>query len=721
MALKWLGATHRGKLGAMATQDVRFYLGFRDREYPPIGDSFTWTAIGSGDNQAGSHLLTGGTGSFLIPLQDKMTIALRFKPNFAYDVAAIQYLYGWYADATHYLLLMYNPDVDRFIVGWIDGGTARYAYSDALGTGEVLDVWFDLAVSLDLTTGDTTGVSLNLRSGAGAWSEMDTSWSDTADSKTTNMQLFLLSRILGAAGDYDFDYVRIFSGKQCTAAEIAAGFETVKEEEIYFPLNGCAIGWDRCNITRHVMYYSLSKGCEKYDGPGSNEMRIDLKSEAAQFADDQYAAFAPLTDAFNGTAAQQYLQNRSRVFVDTWDANVFQPVFTGRVTPAGYVRSTPSASAGYQTVRIECEDQVSELARNFDEVAHTYDGKAICDATEADSLVHAIARIGTQKAIKNYASNSSFENATIANSWAVAGVDGTFTRQAGGLTGSYQGDLVCDAAAVSVTQTITFTGTKRLNVGETYTFVIFLKSAAACGDDIKLAENDAVGENDSTTAAYVIAGGEGWKMYSVTHTITDKISSRLLISVELDDTETMSLDDAFLLEGAEVPYWIVLNNNDGASAVESADDADEDSYDTCGFDCDLVADTLVWVLIQENKPIWEDLKDLGVAALAEYIGFDSAGTFVMRSYLKTGYADPTPILTIATARGMSASLDIERANWIVVEGRKVKKGTKVSSLWDIENSKLFAEGKEKMRVEMADAAIFPDPTEYDDVLWVRIF
>lgn len=723
MASKWMGATHRANLGKMASQDVRFYSGFRGRDYPPIEDDFSFTAITSADNQPGSHNLTGGSGKFLIGLTDTITIACRFKPNFAYDTASNQYLWSWYVDATHYLYLGYIAANDLFALGWLDGGTVRYLLSDTLGSGEVEDVWFDIAVSLDLTTGDTTGGSFNIRSGAGAWDEQDTAWGGAADAKSTNFQLFQLRDAAGTDGDYDINYVRIFLNKQCTAAEIAAGFAGIKEEEIWMPLNGCAIGWDRCNITRHVTGYSLSKGCEGYNGPGENTMTINLKSEDGQFADDQNAAFDPTVDQFNGAAEEDNLESRNRVFVETWDASVFEPVFVGRVTPAGYVRNTPPANEGYQTVRVEVEDQVADLRKNFDDRARTFDGKAISSATQADSLIHAITRIGTKQRIENFASNSSFENATIANSWAVAGVDGTFSRVAGGLTGSYQGDLVCDAAAVSVTQTITFTGTKKLNVGDIYTFVIFLLSASACGDDIKLAENDAGGENDSTTAAYVIAGGEGWKMYSVTHTITDSDSDRLLISVELDDVVTLSLDDAFLFEGADTPYWIVLNNNDGASAVESADDADEGSYNTCGFDCDLVADTLTWVTIKENKPIWEDLQDLGVAALAEYIGFDSAGTFVMRSYLKTGYADPTPILTITTARGMSSSIDIERANWIIVKGVRVKKATgshPVTKLWDIENSKIFTDGKEKLAVSMADGDVFPDVDTYGD-FWVRIF
>ena len=90
----------------------------------------------------------------------------------------------------------------------------------------------------------------------------------------------------------------------------------------------------------------------------------------------------------------------------------------------------------------------------------------------------------------------------------------------------------------------------------------------------------------------------------------------------------------------------ILNNNDGAAGVESADDADSDSYDTIGFDVDAVNVEHPWALVPQDTPIWDHLKDLGDACGNMYLGLDECGTLKLRAKLKTGYSDPSSLETI---------------------------------------------------------------------------
>jgi len=640
------------------------------------------------------------------------------KPNFAYDTASDQNIWSWYVDANNYLTLFYDAGNDCFTLKWKDGGTERVAECSALGAGEVEDIWFDLAAALDLTTGDATGVSLNMRVGAGAWSEEDTSWADAADTRDIEFPLFEIRGENGTEGDYDVNYVRVFLSKECSATEIASDLDTIYEEETFFPLNGCGLGYDRVNISNYVIGLSPAKSCARIGGLAYAELRVSLDNTGGEFVDDQYDTYAPEDGVYNGTTTQRYLRQRPLVWLEHWYSNLFDSVFFGRVNRDHITRDTSGSTLNIAD--FDAEDRMAELMDYQDDSAHSYDSKNITDSTEADSLTHLIVRLATQKTVYNYLSNSSFENATIAYSWAVAGAGATFSRVAdGSLFGSYQGDLVYGAATCTVTQTVTFLGTKKLNVGDYYTFSIWLKSADAAGNNITLAEHDTDGSNDSTTAAYVIAGAEGWLRFDVTRTLTDSDSDRLVCTVTLDDNVTLSMDGAMLVD--DDPYeWFVLNNNDGASAVESADDADSDTYDTCGFVVDTVSLAIDWVLIPEYSSVGEHISDLGVAALAEFIGFDPAGTFVLDSYLDDAYSDPTPTELTVVPESMRASTDPQRANHIIVQGSMIKEDAAARNVITLKNTRFFEDGGQKIKIEMADGDVFPDVATYGAELWLDL-
>uniref|UniRef100_A0A6M3KAN7 Uncharacterized protein n=2 Tax=viral metagenome TaxID=1070528 RepID=A0A6M3KAN7_9ZZZZ len=679
-------------------------------------EDFAWTAITAADNQPGSHNLTGGSGTFVLPLTSTITIACRVKANFAYDTGSNQNIWSWYVGANNYLTLYYDQTTDKFTLKWKDGGTSRTAESAAFTAGQVSGIWFDIAVALDLTTGDTTGVSLSVRSGAGAWSEVDTSWSGAADAKATQFPFFEIRGENGTEGAYSFNYCRVFLSKKCTAVEIAAGFKDIKEEEIFFPLDGCAIGWDRCNIRSYVTHLAPAKYCDRIGGFGMAELAVSLNNEGLVWIDDLYDTFSPQTGKYNGVSTEKFLQQRPLVWLDHWYGNVYELLFVGRITSSHFARFTSPTEVN--DARFTAEDRMTELIDYESDVAKQYDSYVISAATQADSLVHNIVRIATQKTLYNYLANSGFENGTVANSWGVSG--GTFTRQAGGLLGSYQGDLV-GSAACTVAQTVTFTGTKKINVGDYFNFSTWLKSAGSCGNNIELAECASGGTTvDSTTSAYVIAGGEGWQRYNVTHTMTSATSDRLKVKVYKDEDVTLSLDEAWLIDD-DAHHWRVLNNNDGASAVESADDADSATYDEIGFDCDAVTLALDWVVIPEYTSIGEHIRDLGVAALAEYIGFASCGTFTLRSYLKDGYADPATIATVTGApQNVTAYPDPTRANHIIVRGVKIKEDTSARNIVNFKNTRMFEDGGHKINIEMANGDVFPDVATYGSEFWVDL-
>jgi hypothetical protein len=241
---------------------------------------------------------------------------------------------------------------------------------------------------------------------------------------------------------------------------------------------------------------------------------------------------------------------------------------------------------------------------------------------------------------------------------------------------------------------------------------------------LKLAENDSGGENDSSSVAITLAGGEGFKRFNISHTITDSDSDRMRVFI-LADSGTAFFDCAMLISGTEpVNYW-VLNDNDGASGSESADDADYSAYDTIGFDVDAVAVVHPWAIVEEGVSIGDHLGEIGQAVAARYMGLDSCGTLKMRSPLKTDYADPSPIETVDDAMSVQASVDYATANKIIGHAVKIVKTLTTNLrdkqlLWSAEDSGAFdTDYAAYWGIEVADDGIFPDPDEFGD-FWAKL-
>lgn len=752
MAIKDISAAWKAQ-DRLFPKYERVYADFRQYIHPPISSTLTYTKITSADNQPGSHNVTGGYCDYVLPMASKFTLFIRCKPTFAYNVSSSQHLLLWYIDSTHQFQIYYSMYGDCFYAYWLDGGTSRVLQSAVYTSNETLQTWHNLAFTIDLTTGTTAGSAFYINQAA-----VDTAWSGNTNIKSSSFPVLTFRHFPGGTTAYGYtvNQIRYFPNYVATAAEVANLFKDVENEEIVWNFNGEGCGRTRCNITRHVMSLGLERNVEEPStgAQGANRLTAKLYSNGGEYADDQYAAFDPTTECFNGTSSQKYLQKQSRIEAETWYGTVWEPVFTGRLDSNLFTRS--SFAGELTTVDIAAEDGVSDIAREMKRKGKSYASKKLSDTTEADSLIHLITRLATKKEVYNYLANASFENTTIANSWAVAGAGATLTRAAAsnGLFGSYRGDLTYGTAEMSATQTVTFTGTKKLNVGEKYNFSIWLASADPSTNTIKLTEADSSGDNDYTSVDASLDGNEWWKRFEVTHTITDSDSDRLKVSIHstmeagssyvtaahfFSETKgliywaqrssfnaavppigissgVLSMDGAMLVQADRAHQWWVLNNNDGASAVESADDADYDSYDTVGFDVDAVDVTHPWVFIPATTSIWEELKQLGDACGATYLGMDACGTLKMRAKLKTGYTDPSALETIddTTAAGVESSLEMSKANKIIGHGVAVSAYTGMHLVWTMEGASQFNTAGGKPKTTLTNGSYFPDPTTYGD-------
>ena len=705
MSIKWADSNHKEAMEDAFPGTERFYIDPRQKVYPPLaGHDLAFTLHTSGDNRSGSHYLSGGNAYYMLDMPSKFVLSIELKPNFAFDVASNQNIFGWYIDATHRLIFTYNFGWDMFMFGFQNGGpAARYLYSRQFDNGtshEDISQWMRWDIIFDSTTGDTTGSKLYYNR-----TLEDEAWSGNIDAKTSKFPLFELRSYAGTEGDYKINFVRLFS--DITTDDVADDHKDIEEEEIYWPLNGYEAGQTRCNITRFVSRFATQKNID-----GANTLDLLLRSNGGEFADEQYSAFAPAAESYNGLTTQRYLQHRVPVIAEHWDSNDFETFFVGRVNDNFFKRS--SQVGNISMINITAEDMVSDIGREVKRKARSYEDYDICKPTgEATSLLHTIVRLATQKDIYNFLANSSFENATIGHSWLVSGTGATLSRVGGGLQGSYQGDLVYGSAVMAAYQTVLFTGTKKLNVGETWNFALYLKSASACSYTIRLEERDSTSQNGITTTTYKLAGAEGWVKWEVAHTITDTDSDRLRVSVYCDDNVTLSLDCAMLVQNDVAYDWFVLNNNDGAAGVESADDADSAAYDTIGFDTDAAAITHPWAIVEEGVPIWKYVKELGVASLARYCGVDSNGTFVFKPRIDEP-ADPSSLLTITAVKGLHSQLQLEQANKIIVHGDKIIKQDLHSYLWASATSYAFDYWAYSKYIKILDGAQWPDPSTYGE-------
>ena len=495
------------------------------------------------ENQTGSHV--GYFGSlasdphpqWCLELPDYFTFWIRCKPYFAYDTADTQTLFSWYISATIKLYLAYAPTSDKFYLMWEDDGAVAGLSSQQYDDGSAhsdLNQWIDIVGVVDLRVGGrTTGSSLWTD-----WVRRADTWSVNHDLKTSNFPLLNIGHYhSGWEWNGEIAFFKMWPNTIVSDADIGTYFRTVKDEEIYFPLNGHGVGHTRCNVSDKVLNMNLELTKKsRADAWIANQGGLVLNNHDGIFSDDQYAAFDASLEQYNGTAVQAYMQQRCGIEIEAlYPAEIaIEPLFTGRIDDRGFARQTGQEKS---RVNLGFTDIIDELQNVGIEKSVYYENYKFCDpANEAQSLIHLFARLATAPKVFNYASNSSFDNAVIGNSWAETDLS-TWTREAIGLFGTHYGQMAYDTVAggtQDIHQTIMFDEETKLNVGEKWTFSIYLRSAVARTNKISIDECDAGGMNDSTEATYTLLGGEWWVRFDVTHEITDPDSDRLIIRVEMD-------------------------------------------------------------------------------------------------------------------------------------------------------------------------------------------
>jgi hypothetical protein len=661
-------------------------------------------------NQPGSHNFTGGYANYLLDMSPTFTLDIYFKPTFAFNVGTDQYLWGWYVDATHYLSFRYDQTTDKYLLAWKDGGTERTMLSDAYVSDVALQVWTRATFSFNLATGTAAGSEFYLDGVL-----ISNAWSGVSDAKARYFPILNVRNLTGTAGLFTINYLRLFPSKTSTLADVTNNFNSFKDEEIIWHYNGCAMGHTRCNVTSRTRSVDIERTIESPAGNANpNNATATLLSPEGQFADDQYAPFNSSGEFYNGERPQKYMQQRCPLEIETWYSGLFELEFSGRVDENLFTRA--SSFQDISQVTIGAKDGVDDIKRRVRQKVYVFDSYNLSDpSAPTASLLHAIARMATQPEWYNFLANSGFENGTIGDSWLVAGAGAGISRVAGGLLGGFQCDLVYGAAACSVYQKVTFTGTKKLNVGQKWTASIYMKCAAAAWTNLYLEGFAGAGYVEGANTAHFISGGEGWRRVDITYTIADATVDTLRCTIALLTNVTLSIDCVMLVQNGQPLNWIVLNSSDGTLGVASADNAQSAVYDTVGFDVDdaMIVDPLGRV--EQGESIWNYLTQIGDATAARYMGMDACGTLKYRTPFKAGYVDPASLFTITALQTIQSVINIQQPNKIVIHGVHILKDTRVTRLWSATKSSFFARDSEGYLYEtVANGATWPAPASYGD-------
>lgn len=679
---------------------------------------YTDDAILKRHSVPGSHYLSGGYSEHLVELADTGTIQIKFKPNFAYNIGSTVNVFGWRVSATQEFRCYYNNATDKFSVTWEDGGTARGLISAQYDDGSAqrnINQWIILTLAYDISDTSNTGSSLWMNK-----TQDDTTFGTTTkDAKSTTFNKMQIRAYNGAAGDIDAAYYLYIPDYIATDADVQNDFKNVKDEQIYFPLDGHSTGKTRCNVSEFLTDLSTEKGTRASNSGnyGANRADIELKSLSGEFADDQYAAFDPANSVYNGTSSQAYLQNRCRVWIENWYNGDFDYVLVGRTDDSMFRRSTPHDGISFATISVD--DHVADLAKKRIENSKAWQDKDFCDSTESNSLIHLITRMQSEKEVRNYCHNSGFENNPL-DTWTESDLS-SFTRDVGEhLFGTASGKMVYDNVAGGtqfIRLQISFDNDIKLNVGETWTFSYYLKCADACGAHSIVYEYAGAVAKASILAYWELLGGEDWVRFEMTHTIEDKDSDELRIHIDMNDNVTLYVDGCALNPGNRAPTLYV----DNTAATGDADDYATGEYDTIGFDCDAVDISHPWKRIEEGSTVWNSLTELAAAAIPNYFGMNEAGTLELRAMLTNittnTYTDPIAEEDIGEQDIMTdvGTFMRPKANRIIVRGSGYAEYTNKTCIWRATEMGNFDQGVDgRLNETVADGDKWPDPDEYED-------
>jgi hypothetical protein len=702
MAIKWISSAWKTYLNTIFMQDRRIYADFRQQIYPEVAGASTYTLIADTDNQPGSHSMTGGYANYLLDLPSTLTLDIYFKPTFAFNVATDQCLWSWYRDATHYLKFYYNATSDKYCLEWYDGTAARTMLSSAYVADPALQVWTRATFSLDLTTGTTAGSAFYL-----AGSAVSSTWSGNSDVKSSNFPMFSVRNLAATAGAYTINYLRIFPSVTSTAAEVTANFSAKKNEEIVWHYNGHPTGHTRCNVTAKCQQCDIERTIESPVGTSNpNSCTITLLSPEGEFADDQYAAFDPANEVYNGTSSQKYMQTRCGVEVETWYGGLYELEFIGHVDDNMFHRNSLIDSVS--TVTVTALDAVQDMKRRVRQKYYAYENYAISDpTTEASSILHNVVRMEGSKEWYNFLANASFASTAPTASWTST----QLARTTDGIFGTYAGTLTPSSSGCVMTQTVTFAGDKKLDVGQNWNISMYISTTASCTGGL-LVGADSVGWSST--------GAKGWARVDNTYTVASSSEAELVCQLTGASTGIpVSISKAMLVQNGRYLNTFVNNTSTGTAGSISADSAMSTTYETIGFDVDDCNVIHPWALVKSETPIFDTLTEIADATAARYMGMDACGTFKYRTPLKASTSDPVALTTVSSISSIDTVLDIAQANKVSVYGVRIVKDGYSRALWTAKDCDSFDKEQGGGIYEtVANGATWPPTTEYGD-FWAK--
>ncbi|MFA5911840.1 MAG: LamG domain-containing protein [Vicinamibacterales bacterium] len=351
-----------------------------------------------------------------------------------------------------------------------------------------------------------------------------------------------------------------------------------------------------------------------------------------------------------------------------------EPLFLGRTTPGAFHRTSPNKY--YGEARIEAEDCVAELGEARLSAASAFDTFKLSDpTTEAASLFHAIARLVTKKEIRNYALNSSGENATPANSWLVSGAGITLSRSnTYAQFGTYSLKCIATGAGDYIRQVIKFESTDKIDVGDVFNFSAFIVQGTASTVKIQIEELTVAGALVGTASETVCGTDTAiFTRVNVSRTILSSTCTELRITFYAVGASTFYADGIMLTRGIDALDYFLLNATDGAAGIGSADSAATTTYDTVAIDADSVNVVHPWVEVERGDQPWSHLKAIGEASLASYLGATPDGVLTMR--VRYNETDEDINGDVEDIGGIGTALSTEGINSIAVYGSQVVKET----------------------------------------------
>ncbi len=712
MALKYIPHEWSEDIRKNYAHGLNFYINPRCRVIPALtstGVTYVKNTSAFIDNFRGTYRMqTSGTTSltYLYTMPQRFIVEGWFKPEFAYDVASDQVLFQC-GDAAEFSVI-YNATTDKFDMIQSPGTTIS---SIAFTSDTQLQCWFYIRAYYDNTA---------KQAGLYIWRNTDEVFCDTENVPGAGDFVPLNTISFFPTVTLESSYWIIHEVEETLATD---EYKTYKaDRQIIFDFNGTTLARERIRIPkvntstdkRGVTDISLSKSVEnpQTGSAGANTARLTLLNINGQFSDDQYDAFDPFQGYYNGTAYQKYLQNRVPVEIESeyindtslypsdtlYPSNTLypagplgtsnvEPIFIGRTTQGAFKRNSPNKFLG--EVTIDVEDGIAELGETSLDKAYAFDSHDICDpANESDSLVHDIVRIVTKKEIRNFALNSSFENATIANSWTNSGMS-TFERSnTYAQFGTYSMKCIADTAGDKVTQVIKFETIDLIDVGDTFNFSAFIRQGTASTVKIMIEELTSAGALVGTASETACGTDTGvFTRVNVSRTILSSTCTQLRITFYAVDTSTFYVDGVMLTRGYDPIDYFLLNATDGSSGSGSADSAATYLYDTVAIDADAVDIEHPYALLDKGSSPWEALKDIGNASIAYYVGMTPDGVF----RFKVRYAGNTPetIGAVEDNAGVATSLEVNTCNAVKVHGVIIHKDTAPKNLWNGEAAGIF--------------------------------